>query len=153
MNLATAAPATRSTLRHTSGATCLAAVVSVGVNTLLALGALAGFRIPPTFEPLDLGSVAVASVVGALGAGLCFALAGWVAGRNGSGPVPVFLVVVAVLLVASMYPPIALLVSDPPQYPGTSVLAVLTLMLMHIVVAAVSVVLLVPELRRRRRSR
>lgn len=121
------------------GASCLATVLAAAINALLAVGAVAAFRIPAAFEPLTLPSVVIASAVGALGAGVCFAVLSRLVRR----PVPVFLAVSGVVLAASMYPTIDLALADPPPYPGTGVAPVITLMLMHVVVALVSVTLLI----------
>lgn len=121
------------------GASCLAGVIAAAINALLAVGAVAAFRIPAAFEPLTLPPVVIASVVGALGAGACFA----VLSRLVRCPAPVFLAVTGVGLAASMYPMIDLALVDPPPYPGTGVAPVITLMLMHVVVALVSATLLI----------
>lgn len=135
-----AVPATRTaSLPRLVAASCLAGAVAAAINALLAVGAVAAFGIPATFEPLGLPAVVIASVVGALGAGAGFA----VLSRCLRRPVPAFLAVAGAVLVASMYPPIDLALSDPPRYPGASVAAVSTLMLMHVVVALISAALLV----------
>lgn len=143
MGAQTGSPAPRRSLRRTAGATCLAAAIAAVLNTLLAVGAAAVFGTPAAFEPFAISAVVIASVVGALGAGACFA----VLNRFARRPVPLFLGVTGAVLVASMYPPIALALAEPPPYPGTGIGPVVALMLMHVLVALVSVWLLVPDLR------
>jgi len=138
----TAEPASAKTilsLPRIVGASCAAALVAATINTLLPVTAVAAFETPAAFEPLAWSAVVIASVIGALGAGACFAILSRLVRRL----VPVFLVVVGAGLVASMYPPIALAFADPLPYPGTEMGAVTTLMLMHVVVAVTSTAFLV----------
>lgn len=137
---------TPTTARTISLPRVVAATGVAATNALLAVAAVATFGIPAAFEPLTIPAVALASVVGALGAGVCWA----VISRLLTRPVPVFLAVAGVVLAASMYPPITLALADPPQYPGASASAVSTLMLMHLVVALISAVLLIRGLPLRR---
>jgi len=109
-----------------------AAVVAVAVNALIAAIAHA-FGAADEFQPLQFGAYAFLTV-----AGTVIAAAGWAAIRRWAGrPSAVLRWLVPAVLVVSFVPDLALLGSD--AQPGTSGLAVVALIVMHINVAAVAV--------------
>ncbi len=115
-------------------ATLLAALASAAVNAVLRAVAVAVLDIPqPGFHPLALGPVLTSSVVGAIGAGLVFALLVRFVRR----PVRVFRLLAAVVFVLSLSGPLSLL----GRFPGADGATVAVLALMHVVVAAISVAL------------
>ncbi len=92
---------------------------------------------PMGLSPLTVGMVVTASVVGAIGAALVFAIIGLLAQR----PVRQFRRVAAVVLVLSLVPPATI--------PGVPLVMRITLGVMHMVTWAVSVGLLTALARRR----
>jgi hypothetical protein len=129
-----------------AAATALAAVVAAVANVLLRAIAVAVFDIPqPEFEPLELRAVVVSTVGGVLAAGLAFAAVA----RLADDPVRVFVIVAAVALVLSLWAPLSLGLADPPENPGTDAASVGTLMVMHVVAAAIAVPVLIGAWRRR----
>ena len=113
----------------------LAAVVAAVANALVYFVALGLGLIPQGFlirmtsgeMPLTVGLVAITSVVGAVGAGVVFAVIGLFARR----PVGLFRIVAAVALVLSFAMPLTI-----PEAPVT---VVLSLEVMHVVAWAVIV--------------
>lgn len=123
----------------------LAAIVAaLGCGLIYAVASAVG-AIPqsvllpgPTGQgPLTLGSVIVMSVIGSLGAAIVFALIGLFSRR----PVGLFRVVALVVLVLSLGTPITV--------SGAPVAMIVSLISMHVVVAAVSVGLLTTLARRK----
>lgn len=108
----------------------LAVVLSVVVNVVLVLGVTA-IGIAPTFGALTIPPVAFLSAIGAGGATAVY----WLLGRYVSDPERKFVRIAAGVLLLSFIPDVALLWFDPAATP----LAVVVLMVMHVVVAAVSV--------------
>jgi hypothetical protein len=92
---------------------------------------------PMGLSPLTVGMVVTASVVGAIGAALVFAIIGLLARR----PVRLFRIVAAVVLVLSLVPPTTI--------PSVPLVMRITLGVMHVVTWAVSVGLLTALARRR----
>ena len=92
---------------------------------------------PMGLSPLTVGMVVTASVVGAIGAALVFAIIGLLARR----PVRLFRIVAAVVLVLSLVPPTTI--------PNVPLVMRITLGVMHVVTWAVSVGLLTALARRR----
>jgi Family of unknown function (DUF6069) len=92
---------------------------------------------PMGLSPLTVGMVVTASVVGAIGAALVFAIIGLLARR----PVRLFRIVAAVVLVLSLIPPTTI--------PSVPLVMRITLGVMHVVTWAVSVGLLTALARRR----
>jgi uncharacterized protein DUF6069 len=120
-------------------ATALAAVAATAANLLLRALAVAVFDIPqPEFEPLQVRAVILSTVGGVIAAGIVYAIVE----RLARDPVRTFYVVAGVALLASLYAPIALGLADPPENPGTDAASVGTLIAMHVVTAAIAVVLL-----------
>ena len=103
--------------------TALVAVVAVVVNVLVGLAAKALFDIPDSFEHIEVRAVIVSTLVGVLGAAVVRALI-----RTDR----TFVIVAAVALVVSLAAPLS--VSDEGD-----AAAVGTLMLMHVLTAAIVV--------------
>lgn len=112
----------------------LAVVVAVLANVVLLRGVDA-LAIAPGFQALTIPPVAILSTLGAGAATVVY----WLLDRYGSDPDRTFVRVAAGVLLISFIPDIALLRFDPDATPS----AVVVLMVMHVVVAAVSVGLLV----------
>jgi hypothetical protein len=116
--------------------TLLAAVAAVVVNVLVRALAIALFDIPDAFEHLALRAVIVSTLAGVIAAALVFA----VIARFARNPVRTFTIVAVVALVLSLAAPLSVGLQDPPEYPGTDAASVGTLMLMHVMTAAIVVV-------------
>lgn len=108
----------------------IAVVLSVVANLVL-LQAVLVPELVQQFEPLNVGPVAIFSVLGAVGATIAYA----VVDRLSETPDRAFVTVAAVVLVLSFIPDLLVLRSDP----AATVPAVAVLMLMHVVVAIASV--------------
>lgn len=121
---------TRTVLLRGVVAALLGAVVNAG---LVAVAQSLG--IAPEFRALTYPPVVFLSVVGALGATVTFAL---VERRTSGDPVRTFTRLATVVLVLSFVPDVGLLVADA----AATVTGVVVLMVMHVVVATVSVALL-----------
>ena len=127
-------------LARIAGATAVAAVVAVVANLLLRAVAVAVFDIPqPEFEPLQVRAVVTSTAGGVIAAGVVFA----VVTRFARDPVRVFVIIAAVALVLSLWAPISLGIADPPENPGTDAGSIGTLIVMHVVAAAIVVTALV----------
>ena len=127
-------------LARIAAATLAAAVAAVLANLALRAVAVAVFDIPqPEFEPLQVRAVAVSTASGVIAAGVVFALVA----RLARDPVRVFAIVAAVALVLSLWAPISLGLADPPEDPGTDAGSVGTLIVMHVVAAAIAVTALI----------
>jgi hypothetical protein len=113
----------------------LAAVAAVVVNVLVRALAIAVFDIPEAFEHLALRAVIVSTLVGVIAAALVFAIVK----RRAVNPVRTFTIIAVVALVLSLAAPLSVGLQDPPEYPGTDAAAVGTLMLMHVLTAAIVV--------------
>jgi hypothetical protein len=107
----------------------LAVVATVAANLIVRLAALALFDIRPNFPPLSNAGPTVAfTIIGTSGAVIVFAIISRFARR----PVRLFRIIAAIVLLISFLPDVRML-------PFESAAAVGTLMLMHVVAAAVSV--------------
>lgn len=115
----------------------LAIAAAVAANALMRAGVVALFDVPAGFEALMLEEVVLSTVIGVAGATGVYAIVGWFAQR----PIRSFRIIAAVALLLSFVPPLTL--------PGASVSILLALGLMHVVAAAISVVLLTTLARRR----
>jgi purine-cytosine permease-like protein len=114
----------------------IAAVAATVINILLRLLAVALLDIPqPEFEPLQLRDVIVSSLGATIAAGIVWALIV----RFAKDPARTFRIVAAVALVLSLAAPLQVGLADPPDYPGTDAGSVGTLILMHLVTAAICV--------------
>ena len=118
--------------------TALAAVAAVAVNVAARALATALFDIPDAFEHLALRAVIVSTLAGVVAGGLVFA----VISRFARDPVRTFRIVAVVAVVLSLAAPLSVGLQDPPEYPGTDAAAVGTLMLMHVLTAAIVVLAL-----------
>jgi low temperature requirement protein LtrA len=107
--------------------TALAAVAAVVVNVLVRAVALALFDIPDTFEHIALRAVIVSIFIGVIAAGLVYAAVR----RLAANPDRTFTIVAAVALVLSLAAPLSLGFDEAA--------AVGTLMLMHVLTAAIVV--------------
>jgi len=117
-------------------------VASLAANAIVA--ALAGplLNVSPVFAPLQPGAYVFFTVIGVLGAVTTFALVARFARR----PIRTYLTVATIALALSFIPDLMLMAD--PSLPGTSVPAILALMVMHIVTFAISVGLLTSLTRR-----
>jgi Family of unknown function (DUF6069) len=111
----------------------IAAVVAVLVNVVVRALAVALFDIPDAFEHLALRAVIVSTLVGVLAAALVYA----VVARRAADPARTFTRIAVVVLILSLAAPLWVGLQDPPEYPGTDAASVGTLMLMHVLTAAV----------------
>ena len=116
----------------------LAAVLSAVANALVLMvaSALFGSIVVPPGEPLTLGPVVVASVVGAVGAAIALAVMGRLVRR----PIRAFRIVAVVVLLLSFAPIVLQGVAGPSAG---------TLILMHVLSTAIVVGLLTLPSRRR----
>lgn len=112
----------------------IAVVLSVLVNAALVIGA-ESVGLAPDFRAISLPPVVFLSAVGAGGAALVY----WALGRFVETVDRVFVRVAGAVLLLSFLPDIALLALDP----AATVPGVVVLVVMHVVVAAVSVASLV----------
>jgi Family of unknown function (DUF6069) len=108
--------------------TALAAVAAVVVNVLVRALAIAIFDIPDTFEHIALRAVIVSTLIGVLAAALVYA----VVRRVARDPARTFTIVAAIALVLSLGAPLSLGFEEAA--------AVGTLMLMHVLTAAIVVI-------------
>ena len=131
-------------------ATVIAAVLAVIANVLLRALAVAVLDIPqPGFEPLETRAVITSTAGGVIVAGIVYAIID----RLTNDPVKTFRMLAVIALAFSLYAPIALLLEDPPENPGTDGGSVGTLILMHVISAAIAVVALTGGGRGRGRDR
>ena len=108
----------------------LAAVLAVLANAVLVVG-VGALDLAPEFRALTLPPVAFLSALGAGGATVVY----WLLGRYVKEVDRTFLRIAGAVLVLSFVPDIALLAIDP----AATVLGVVVLILMHVIVAGVSV--------------
>jgi Family of unknown function (DUF6069) len=106
----------------------IAAVAAVVGNVLLRALAIAVFDIPDAFEHLALRAVIVSTLVGVLAAAVVYA----VIERQASDPARTFTKVALVALVVSLAAPLSVSGDE-----GAEAAAIGTLMLMHVLTAAV----------------
>jgi hypothetical protein len=122
----------RTSLGRLAGVGALAVVLAVVANLVVRTLAVSFFA-SPEFPPLAVGPTVLFTAVGVLGATVVFGLIARFSGR----PVRLFRRVALVVLLLSLVPDVLLLVAAP--FPGTSVPAVLALMVEHVVAWAISV--------------
>lgn len=108
----------------------LAVVLAVLANAVLVVG-VGALDLAPEFRALTLPPVAFLSALGAGGATVVY----WLLGRYVKEVDRTFLRVAGAVLVLSFVPDVALLAIDP----AATVLGVVVLILMHVIVAGVSV--------------
>ncbi|GAA1618788.1 DUF6069 family protein [Actinoplanes couchii] len=124
--------AQQTTPLRVAGGIALAAIGSVAVNAVIAMLAHAAGA-SDEFMPLTIGAYGFLSVVGVL-----IAAIGWaVIRRAAKQPAAVFRWLVPTIVVVSLIPDVLLLTGE--GQPGTGIVAVVALMLMHVAVAAVAV--------------
>jgi Family of unknown function (DUF6069) len=107
--------------------TALAAVIAVVANVLLRAIAVTVFDIPDEFEHIALRAVIVSTLVGVIAAALVYAIVA----RRAANPTRTFTIVAVVALLLSLAAPLSLGFDDAA--------AVGTLMLMHVLTAAIVV--------------
>lgn len=112
----------------------IAAVLAIAINIVIVVAAGA-LDLAPGFQPLTIPPVTLFSALGAVGATIVY----WLSARYLSDGDRTFVRIAIAVLVLSFVPDVALLQSDP----AATVPGVIVLMIMHVVVAAVSVALLV----------
>jgi hypothetical protein len=113
--------------------TILAAFVSAALNLILLFIGKPLVGLTGPFTPLSAGPVIGWSVIGAVGAGIVYA----VIRRYSHTPKQMFTMVAAVVLVVSFIPDILVKQSISGPFAGATWSAVLLLMIMHVVVALV----------------
>ncbi len=111
-------------------------VVAVLANLLVRAISLALFEVAPEFEPFQIPRMAFLTAVGVGLAVVVFA----VVARRAQRPLRTFRIIAIIALLLSFIPDIGLLVTD--FVPGTTAPAVATLMVMHVVSAAIAVFML-----------
>lgn len=117
--------------RRTLARRGLAAVVLAPLANALLLWAVLATDAVQRFDPLQYGPVTLFSALGALGAALVYA---WLVRRR-ADPDRTFVRVAGLVLLLSFVPDVALLFADP----AATVPAVVVLVVMHVVVAVISV--------------
>jgi hypothetical protein len=111
----------------------LAIIVAAVANQIIHVLALSLLNISPDFPPLQPGPPIAFTVMGVLGAVIVFAIVGRLSRR----PIRLFRVIALIVLILSFIPDIGLLTSG--MLPGTSLIAVGTLAVMHVVAWAIAV--------------
>jgi hypothetical protein len=114
----------------------LAIGASVVANLLIRIIAVNVLGIGEGFMPLSWGPPIVFTIIGVLGAIIVFAIIARFAKR----PTRLFRIIGVVVLVLSLLPDIGLLSAN--NMPGTSLSAVITLMLMHVAAGTITIWLL-----------
>ena len=110
-------------------------LAAVAANLVVRAAALLVLDIPPEFEPLALAIPTVFWTVVGVAAGLGVAVA---VNRRSERPVPVFQRIVLVALLVSLLPDLWMLTeSGAAAFPGATLAAVTTLMVQHVVAAAI----------------
>ena len=114
----------------------LTIVVAVIVNAIIRLIAVSLLGVSSEFPPLQAGPPVVFSIIGVLGAVIVFAIIA----RFATRPIALFRRIAIVVLIISLVPDILLYTSN--AMPGSSLAAVLALMLMHVAAFAICFTLL-----------
>lgn len=114
----------------------LVIVLSIAGNAIVRTIAMALFAIPPEFEPLAWPRFTFFTVIGAVGATIVFAIVA----RFSRRPMRLFRIIALIVLLISFLPDVGLLTGRP--FPGITVPGVVSLMVMHVVSAAIAVGLL-----------
>lgn len=115
----------------------LAVIVASAANALVRVIALAAFDIPAAFElfPLGWGPVIAFTTIGAVGATVVYGLLT----RFTKRPNRTFTIVAAVALLLSFAGPVSMFLAQPSGVPGFPGSVFVTLVLLHVIPAAVSV--------------
>lgn len=114
----------------------LAIVVSIVANLIVRVIAVSVLGVSEEFPPLGWAPPIMFTIIGVLGATIVFAIVA----RASKRPVALFRTIALVVLVISLVPDILLWTSN--AMPGTSLAAVLALMLMHVITWAITITLL-----------
>lgn len=105
----------------------LAILLATAANLLIWLAAQIVLRPDPAFLPLNLGPIIFFTVCGVLGAVLVYGLIGRVSRR----PVWLFRRVSVFVLLLTFIPDVSMLFGGGQSFPGATIGAVITLVLMH----------------------
>jgi hypothetical protein len=117
----------------------LAALVALAFNAILRTVVRAAAHVPDAFDPFTWPPIIVATLAGVAGGTLVYvALRAFLGARADR----IFTIVGYTLLVLSLVTPITLLWSEPPQYPGTTLLTVASLECMHVSTAVATILAL-----------
>jgi hypothetical protein len=117
----------------------IAAAAGVIFNAILRTVVRQAAHVPAGFDPFTWAPIIVATLAGVAGGVIVFlVLRAFLHDRAARA----FTWVASVVLVLSLITPITLLWSHPPQYPGTSLVTVLTLEVMHVSTAVATIVAL-----------
>ena len=116
-----------------------AATVAFLINAIIRIAVQSAVDVPQGFEPFAWAPIFFATLIGVAGGAIVYAaLARFLGDRANT----IFRRVSYSLMVLSFATPIILLLSVPPQYPGTTPLTAAALELMHISTAVSTVVCL-----------
>jgi hypothetical protein len=117
----------------------IAAVAAVAFNAILRTVVRYGAHVPAEFDPFTWPPIVVATLAGMAGGVIVFlVLRAFLHDRAARA----FTWVASTVLALSLITPVTLLWSHPPQYPGTSLVTVLTLEVMHVSTAVATIVAL-----------
>lgn len=117
----------------------LGAAIAFVLNAIVRTAAKAIENVPDAFDPFTWPVLFWASVIGVAGGAVVYAVLVRFLGARAD---TVFRWVAYSLMVLSFITPVTLLWSTPPQYPGTTVLTVAALEVMHVTTAVATVVAL-----------
>jgi hypothetical protein len=121
----------------------IAAVIAIACNAVIRDVVRGVYHVPDGFDPFTWPPIIVATLVGvAAGTAVYLGFRRLLRARADR----VFRWVAVIVLVLSFITPVTLLWTVPPQYPGTSLVTVLSLELMHLT-TAVATILVVPAAR------
>jgi hypothetical protein len=115
----------------------VAATVAFLLNAFVRIAVKAYANVPDEFDPFTWPPIFWATVIGVAGGAVVYAALVRFLGPRGDS---VFRWVAYSLMVLSLITPITLLWSTPPQYPGTSLVTVVALEIMHVTTAVATVV-------------
>lgn len=117
----------------------VAALVALAFNALVRIVVRAAARVPDAFDPFTWPPIVVATIVGVAGGTLVYIVLRKFFDNRADG---VFIWSASIVLVLSLITPITLLWTQPPQYPGTTLLTVAALELMHISTGVATIIAL-----------
>ena len=117
----------------------LGAAIAFVLNAIVRTAVKTIGNVPDAFDPFTWPPIFWASVIGVAGGAVVYALLVRFLGARAD---TVFRWVAYSLMVLSFITPVTLLWSTPPQYPGTTVLTVAALEVMHVTTAVATVVAL-----------
>jgi hypothetical protein len=116
-----------------------AAVAALAFNAALRTIVRSWAHVPDAFDPFTWPPLIIATLAGVAGGTIVYLV---LRRFLGSGADRAFARVGYGLLVVSLITPVTLLWSNPPQYPGTTLVTVLALELMHVSTAVATIVAL-----------